>query len=333
MLILLNKSIMRDCDFPFPVALSAFGVGFAAITSRLLLGSGLIRFTQPELCSDWRAYARSTLPIGALSALTLALGNSSYLHLSVAVCQMLKAVTPAIALALLVLLRIESPSRIEVACVLVITAGTCVATRGEITLSRLGLALQLGANFCEASRLVLLQRLLKNMKLPLMEMQYHVAPTQLLCLLTAAACIELGSAAERERAHASIMAHGGRFFAAGALGLLLQVVGLFAVKAAGSVAVKLLGIARGAGLVLFEVLKGSSGGETPPSSVQLAGYSASVGGFVLYTLVRLRAAADAAPAPPPARGPGRARTPPRRTRTPSRPATGASPRRARKKTQ
>ena len=109
-LILMNNQVLKDTSFKYPIALSASGVAFAAVTSRLLLSLGLIAFTKPELRTSWSFYLRSTLPISALSALTLALGNASYVYLSVTMCQMLKAVTPAIALALLVILRIETPS-------------------------------------------------------------------------------------------------------------------------------------------------------------------------------------------------------------------------------
>lgn len=51
---------------------------------------------------------------------------------------------------------------------------------------------------------------------------------------------------------------------------------------------KLLGIARGAGLVLYEVLLGSSTGDRAPNPLQLAGYVAAVSGFVVYTVLRLR---------------------------------------------
>lgn len=62
-------------------------------------------------------------------------------------------------------------------------------------------------------------------------------------------------------------------------------------------ALKLLGIARGAGLVLFEVLTATGkGGSQPPSPVQLAGYTASVAGFGVYTFARLRGGPQAAPA-------------------------------------
>lgn len=133
------------------------------------------------------------------------------------------------------------------ACVAVITMGTLVTTRGELALSRVGLALQLSANFAEASRLVLSQRLLSNVKLPLFEMQYHVAPTQLVCLLAAAAVIEFQDAVDRQAALNALHSHPLLFVWTGMLGLVLQVVGLLALRVAGSVAVKLLGIARGAG--------------------------------------------------------------------------------------
>lgn len=177
LLILLNNRILNDVGFPFPIALSAMGVAFAAGTSRLMFASGLLSYSHlPAVyashgVSSWRFYFSTALPIGALSALTLALGNASYVHLSVAMCTMLKATTPAMTFVLLFAFRIETPTVYEALCVLVITLGTIVATRGDLALSRLGVAMQLGANAAEALRLVLSQWLLANMKLPLFEMQ------------------------------------------------------------------------------------------------------------------------------------------------------------------
>ena len=284
-LILLNNRLLHQFKFPYPIALSALGVFFSALVSRLLLSLGFIKFERPELKSDWKFALTSAYPNAALSALTLALGNSAYVYLSVALCQMLKALTPAITLALLFLLRIETPTRPEMACVMLLTLGTLVATRGDISLSALGLALQLGANFAEASRIVLAQRLLANMRLPLLEMQYHVAPFQLLCLLTTSFIFELRTPGARQIALDSLQKHPLPFAAAGMLGLLVQLAGLLAVKIAGSVAVKLLGIARGAALVLFEAFFADT--TTRPSTGQLGGYGASVCAFVAYTWIRL----------------------------------------------
>jgi len=163
-----------------------------------------------------------------------------------------------------------------------------MATNGELSASGFGVVIQLSANLCEATRLVLSQRILNTMKLPLMEMQYHVAPAQLACLMLATVYYELRTADDRAAALASMSAHPSRFALAATLGLVLQVVGLVAVQVAGSVAVKLLGIARGAGLVLYEVLLGSSTGDRAPNPLQLGGYMAAVGGFVVYTVLRFR---------------------------------------------
>ena len=75
-----------------PIFLSAFGVAFAAAISRLLFSAGLLQFTQPALIASRRFRYGSAWPIGALSALTLALGNAAYVYLTVATCQMLKTV-------------------------------------------------------------------------------------------------------------------------------------------------------------------------------------------------------------------------------------------------
>mmetsp|Transcript_18159 Transcript_18159/g.46484 ORF Transcript_18159/g.46484 Transcript_18159/m.46484 type:complete len:326 (+) Transcript_18159:59-1036(+) len=294
LLIVVNNRILNEIGFPFPIALSALGVAFASFTSRALLLTGVMPFSnQPAIydsCrrSSWHFYFRAALPIGAMSALTLALGNASYQYLSVAMCQILKALTPAMTYALLLVFRIETPNLTEAFCVLVITLGTMIATHGDLALSTVGLAVQLGANAAEALRLVLSQQLLADMRLPLFELQYHVALPQLLCLLAASAIFEMHTEANRAAAAAAIAEHPQAFVVAGVLGQLLQVVGLIAVKVTGSVAFKLLGIARGAGLVLFEVIVHPE--DARPGSLQLGGYVASIAGFVVYSFARLTAA-------------------------------------------
>jgi len=292
-LILLNKQTLHDLNFPYPIILSASGVCFALVISRICYGLGLIKMTQPELVDSPKFRYGTAWPIGALSAATLALGNASYVYLSVATCQMLKAFTPAITLMMLFAFRIESPSLAEMACVLLITIGTIGTTQGEIALSPIGLALQLSANVAESVRIVLSQQLLADMRLPLLEMQYHVAPPQLICLVLSSALFELRDKADREAALSALVANPLTFAAGGALGLGLLVAGLLAVKIAGSVAVKLLGIARGAALVLFEAVRATNDSDRP-SAMQACGYTTSLLGFLLYTWLRIRQQAPAA---------------------------------------
>lgn len=208
------------------------------------------------------------------------------MHLTVGTCQILKALTPAITLGLSYALRLEEPRAPVVGCVLLMCCGTAVAARGEIALPRLGLLLQLLANLAEAVRVVLAQRLLSagaGAPLPLVEMVHHVAPYQSLCLLAASAAVELDSAEHRARAAAAVLGAPLAFLGASALGLGLQFGALLAIKVAGSVTMKLLGIARNGSLVLFQAARGAEA----LAPRQLGGHAASTCAFVIYTLLRL----------------------------------------------
>ena len=286
-LIFLNRRILHECGFPHPIALSAFGVVVSALVSHALLRLGLVEASQPSLMGDRRFYLTRSLPIAALSALTLALGNMAYVHLSVAACQILKTLTPVITLGLQSALGVESTTPALAACVVLISLGTMIASSGVLSVGGLGLALQLGANFAEASRMVLSQQLLAARKLPLLELQYHIAPSQTACLLLAALQLELRDAASRAAALQAVAAHPLSFLLASNLGLALQVATLVVVRTSGPVTLKLLGIVRNAAVVLTEVMRGRAEGTTQ----QLAGYTLSILAFVRYTQLRVRGSA------------------------------------------
>jgi hypothetical protein len=160
-------------------------------------------------------------------------------------------------------------------------------------MSSLGLFLQLSANLSEACRVVLSQRLISGAaSLPLIEMQYHIAPWQSLCLLATSAAVELRTPADRAAAFSAVAGSPLVFMGASALGLGLQIGALLVIKAAGSVTMKLLGIFRNGALVLFEAARGAE----YLQSHQLAGHALSTGAFFLYTLVRLGYVGAAKPA-------------------------------------
>ena len=283
-LILLNNRILNGYGFKFPIALSALGVIFSALVCRSLVWLGFAPKTRPELCLQGASFWRTTAPLALLAAATLALGNSAYVHLSVATCQILKALTPAMTLAMLYALQVEPPSLSVAGCVAAICFGTLLASRGELTMSIVGLALQLSANLAEAFRVVLSQRLLASQQLPLVEMQYHVAPYQALCLCAASLLVELAHPADRALAAATIAAHPSAFAVASVLGLGLQVTTLLVIKFAGSVTVKLLAIFRNAVLVLFQVAVGAE----VVTSMQLTGHAISTASFIAYTYARMQ---------------------------------------------
>lgn len=132
MLILLNNHILHGLSFPYPIALSAFGVTFSAVVCRLLIISGLVPLARSEPTRSRRFFVLNTLPLAALAALTLALGNSAYIYLTVATCQILKALTPGMTLSMAYALRIEEPDPIIISSVLIICIGTAMASSGEL---------------------------------------------------------------------------------------------------------------------------------------------------------------------------------------------------------
>jgi Kef-type K+ transport system membrane component KefB len=97
------------------------------------------------------------LPIGVLFAAVLWLSNAAYLYLSVSFIQMLKASMPVAVFTVGVMLGTTAYSHTTAANMVVIGAGTALASYGEVHFVWLGVALQLGSVVCESFRLVLIQ--------------------------------------------------------------------------------------------------------------------------------------------------------------------------------
>ncbi|CAK0867473.1 unnamed protein product, partial [Prorocentrum cordatum] len=96
-LITLNKHIMQELHFPYPLTLSGLGVLTSAVVSRVCVALGLAT-ARPESLAvvSGDKWLRTAMPIGASKACTLASGNAAYLYLGLGFIQMLKAFTPAV---------------------------------------------------------------------------------------------------------------------------------------------------------------------------------------------------------------------------------------------
>ena len=70
------------------------------------------------------------------------LGNSAYKFISLAYIQMLKSLTPVPTLLLAFLVGREQASLVLVAIVVTVTAGTAMASIGELNFSMIGFVLQ-----------------------------------------------------------------------------------------------------------------------------------------------------------------------------------------------
>jgi len=109
----------------------------------------------------------------------------AYLYITVAFIQMIKASTPVVVLIFSFGFGLEKPNARLCFYICLITAGVTTSCVAQVSVSYVGVALQMGALVCEAMRLCLVNVLLvsKGVKLSSLASLYFIAPTCLLCLL------------------------------------------------------------------------------------------------------------------------------------------------------
>lgn len=125
-----------------------------------------------------RVYLRAIVPIGFFFSLSLICGNLTYLYLSVAFIQMLKATTPVAVLLSSWALGVSQPNLKVFLNVSVIVLGVVIASIGEIKFVMIGFIFQIMGIVFEALRLTMVQRLLSSAEYkmdPLVSL-YYFAP-------------------------------------------------------------------------------------------------------------------------------------------------------------
>ncbi|CAI9088960.1 OLC1v1023432C1 [Oldenlandia corymbosa var. corymbosa] len=130
-------------------------------------------------------YISSVIPIGAMFAMTLWLGNTAYLYISVAFAQMLKAIMPVAVFILGVAAGLEMMSCQMLLIMSVISFGVLVASYGEMDINWVGVVYQMGGVVGEALRLIFMEILVKRkgIKLNPISVMYYISPCSALCLL------------------------------------------------------------------------------------------------------------------------------------------------------
>jgi hypothetical protein len=116
--ILFNKYLYMG-TFKHPLTLTAIHMGFATAATSALKAAGYI-VVPPSVQQGWRFWARNVLPIGLLFAASLGTSNLAAVRLTVSFIQMVKALTPMLALAISVAMKLEVATR-------TLVAGACAA--------------------------------------------------------------------------------------------------------------------------------------------------------------------------------------------------------------
>jgi drug/metabolite transporter (DMT)-like permease len=253
--ILLNRHIMQDYGFRFPILLASLGNVVLMVVSRATVAFGWKKLETEHL--DWNRYFRVVVPINVLNFLSQTTGMYSFLFISIPLIQTLKSLVIVVVLGFSWLLVEERVNTLLVCSVLVITFGACQSaifsgftgagaggTGGFIA----GMALILSSSTFEALKTISCQMLMDRMSV--FDGIYHSSPCFVLIAVVLVGCVEAKGLAGFSYSGAVV----GLLAAQAATTGLVVLSSFWLVKLAGALVVKVVTQARSVGLVLGSVL-------------------------------------------------------------------------------
>lgn len=278
-LIIFNKRLYA-IGFEYPFFVTGMGQVFSAIGGLFMVQSGYLPL-RPAPSLDY--FLHNLLPIILSTAATMFCGNYSYLYLSVAFIQILKAFTPALTLTLCVLAGMEKfnlPLVLSVLMIAMGTAGAVLIESGTPAFHLIGFLSFMMSSLTEAIRVVGAEVLLGS--------RYNSAEALIYIGGPAAVVLLLGSAIWEKGVWLSgpmFIAHYPVFFAAFFTSFLVNLSCFFAIQNTSSLTFKVIGCIKNVGVVWYGcVFHGEH-----VTAFQMVGYFVSVLGFALYSQLKMHA--------------------------------------------
>ncbi|OJJ75959.1 hypothetical protein ASPBRDRAFT_192142 [Aspergillus brasiliensis CBS 101740] len=276
--ILFNKHILDYAQFRFPIILTTWHLAFATFMTQVLARTTTLLDGRKTVKMTGRVYLRAIVPIGLFFSLSLICGNVTYLYLSVAFIQMLKATTP-VAVLFATWGMGMAPVNLKVLMnVSVIVLGVIIASFGEIRFVFIGFLFQLGGIVFEATRLVMVQRLLSSAEYkmdPLVSL-YYFAPVCAVMNGVTALFIEVPNLTMGHIYNVGVWT----LLANAVVAFLLNVSVVFLIGKTSSLVMTLCGVLKDILLVAASMMIW----QTPVTMTQFFGYSIALVGLVYYKL-------------------------------------------------
>ncbi|KAI5863394.1 TPT-domain-containing protein [Durotheca rogersii] len=276
--ILFNKWILDTLEFRYPVILTTYHLTFATVATQLMARYTSLLDGRKTVKMTGRVYLRAIVPIGVFFSLSLICGNLTYLYLSVAFIQMIKATTPVAVLLSSWAMGLAPPNLRQLLNVSAIVVGVMIASFGEIKFVWIGFLYQLGGLMFEAIRLNLVQALLSSAEYkmdPLVSL-FYFAPICAAMNGVVALVWEFPRVSLAEFNNVGIFT----FFLNGLCAFLLNVSVVFLIGKTSAVIMTLCGVLKDVMLVLASMAIWG----TPVSGLQAFGYSIALAGMVYYKL-------------------------------------------------
>lgn len=278
--ILFNKYILDkdSLDFHYPVILTTYHLSFATVMTQLLARYTTLLDGRKTVKMTGRVYLRAIVPIGFFFSLSLICGNLTYLYLSVAFIQMLKATTPVAVLIASWALGVSQPNLKVFLNVSVIVVGVVIASIGELKFVVIGVVFQILGIIFEALRLTMVQRLLSSAEFkmdPLVSL-YYFAPVCAAMNFAVALVWEIPKVSIDDFYRVGLFT----LFLNGLCAFLLNVSVVFLIGKTSSLVMTLCGVLKDIMLVAASMLIWG----TQVTALQFFGYSIALGGMVYYKL-------------------------------------------------
>ncbi|PYH82827.1 UDP-galf transporter [Aspergillus uvarum CBS 121591] len=276
--ILFNKHILDYAQFRFPIILTTWHLAFATFMTQLLARTTTLLDGRKTVKMTGRVYLRAIVPIGLFFSLSLICGNVTYLYLSVAFIQMLKATTPVAVLFATWGMGMAPVNYKVLMNVSIIVVGVIIASFGEIKFVMIGFLFQIGGIIFEATRLVMVQRLLSSAEYkmdPLVSL-YYFAPVCAVMNGVTALFLEVPNLTMGHIYNVGVWT----LLANAVVAFLLNVSVVFLIGKTSSLVMTLCGVLKDILLVVASMMIW----QTPVTGLQFFGYSIALVGLVYYKL-------------------------------------------------
>jgi drug/metabolite transporter (DMT)-like permease len=272
---LFNKAVLDQMQFPFPMFLTTWHMVLATILTRIMARTTNLLPGVADGKVNSEAIRTQILPVSLCFAVSLVLCNKAYIYLSVSYIQMLKAFTPVAVLIFSFFAGLEKTSLTELYIVTVICVGVALTSVGETYFSFIGFTFQALGILAESTRLVLVNILMKTLKLDPLSSLYYVAP---LCAASIGVAMLYFEAADLPLDRMMQMDFMLTMLLNGLVSFTLNVAVVFLISNTSALVLTLSGIVKDIMLVFLSVTVFGS----PVTPLQYAGYGVALFGLNLH---------------------------------------------------